>query len=200
MIYIKKILQKYSLPSIPDLLNSMPSKSSWKHQVKKAVIKKVAGDIAEEALSKSTLKYLHAKFTMNQSHHAVNLPGNPREVTRSNIKIRLLTGTYTLQASQQVFGKVTSDICQMCGTDTENTRHFLLDCVFLEKYREIYTKQINFTIPYVYIHRHTLTADQETFTQLLLDPSHPTITTLVDLTPQILDDLDYITVADKVGI
>ncbi len=192
IIYIKKILQKYSLPCISDILESTPTKIQWKHTVKKAIIKNVTEHLKEEAASKSTLRYLNPTFNVNETHHAVAQPNNPREVTRSNIRIRLLTGTYTFQSSQQTFGKVRTDICQLCGKETEDICHFLLRCTFLSRERIMYIKQIDFLIPYVYLHRHTLTTDHHIFTQLLLDPSHPTITSLVDLNQNIRNELDYI--------
>ena len=104
--------------------------------VKKAITGKITRDICEEAENMKTLQFLSPVYVKNEHHSVVSFPKNPREVTRSNIMLRLLTGTYTLQASQQKFGKVHTDTCQMCRKDKEDIPHFVTTCEFLQLHRE----------------------------------------------------------------
>ena len=91
---------------------------------------------------------------------------------------------YDLQSFQQVWGKMTTDICQTCGAESD-IRAFLLK--FSLEYKEMYIKQIKFIIPFLCLQART---DQDT--QLLLHPSHPIFTSLIDLAPKIPDGTDYI--------
>ena len=64
---------------------------------------------------------------------AVTHVDNSKEATSSNIKIRLLSGTYTLQASKQTFGKVISDICSLWDRDNPcngtNTKYGIITLI-----------------------------------------------------------------------
>ena len=194
IIYIKDVLQKYSLPSVCDLLQNLPSKLVWKKQCKKAIFEKVVEDTADEALSKSTLRYLNPVMTPNQGHLAVyaNIDSQ-RQISRANIKIRLLTGTYTLQFHQHKFGKAPTDVCSLCQKSCEDTPHFLLECDFLKDCRSIYIPQISNFIPYVYQNRTLIFSDRYLLVQLILDASHPSLTALMNLPLNYRSDLECIT-------
>lgn len=192
VIYVKELLQTYSLPTILELLQDFPSKSHWKKQVKNAILEKITEDIEDEATTKSTLRYLNHKYSYNTGHLAVTEVRSPREVRRAGIKLRLLTGTYTLQSSQLTFGKVTTDQCLMCQSAGEDTKHFLLECAYLNDSRRPYLIQIDTLIPHVYMHRYTVFNNNCLLVQLLLDPGHPSIIQYIDLPKQYRIELETI--------
>ena len=57
-ITIRKILQKYDLPSAYDLLENTPGKDQWKAMVKKATNDSYRKEISEEIKNKTSLKHL----------------------------------------------------------------------------------------------------------------------------------------------
>jgi hypothetical protein len=60
----------------------------------------------------------------------------PRDVTRAALKVKLLTGTYTLQANKAVFNQYQVDkTCPICGEGPENRMHFVFECQSLEDVR-----------------------------------------------------------------
>ena len=194
VIYIKDILQKYSLPSIYDLLQNTPPKVAWKNLVKRAITQKCIDDIKDEASLKSTLKHLNPTMSPKQGHLSITANiDNQRQISRSNIKIRLLTGTYTLQSAQQTFGKVFSDVCLLCKKASEDITHFLLECDYLKNCRDDYFKHIDNLIPYVYSHRSYILSDRNLLVQLILDASHPSLTILMDLPLHYRIELESIT-------
>jgi len=142
---------------------------------------KLVEENTKEAETKSTLKFLSTSLQINAVHPSLQNITNARDVTRAAIKIRVLTGTYTLQTDLFKFKKSLTDICPLCKTDPEDTAHFLITCPTLEPNRTVYHKAIQATIPCVYLHRPRLFNSSHLYTQLLLDPSHASLTALIDL-------------------
>ncbi len=61
---------------------------------------------------------------------------NIRDITRSRIKYKLLTGTYTLQMNRAKFKQLdVSPTCTLCGLEDEDTVHFLTRCPALDETR-----------------------------------------------------------------
>ena len=131
-----------------------------------------------------TLRFLNLRFHHKSLHPSLSNIENARQVSRGLIKLRLITGTYTLQSNQQTFGKSLTDICQLCGDDTEDTIHFVVNCSYLAPTRSEYLRFINNEVPYVYAHRSTIFNSPPLLTHLLLDPLHPNIHSLLPLSIQ----------------
>ena len=56
-----------------------------------------------------------------------------RESYRLRTKLRLLTGTYTLQTTRKNFNQFDIDTtCQLCGEEPETESHFVLECSSLD--------------------------------------------------------------------
>ena len=192
--YIKDILMTYQLPSLHNLLHSLPSKTKWKEMVRRAVHKRASDEITEEANQLSTLEHLNPTWSYNKGHLSVTAGvSHQRQVTRANIKIRLLTGTYTLQTAQFRYGKATSDTCLMCKDGPENTAHFILDCKYLQPCREGLFEQLADIVPYVYLNRNILLEDRDFMLQMTLDASHPKIQEMFNLTDDCKEELEILT-------
>ena len=57
----------------------------------------------------------------------------PWNFKKAGVKCRLLTRTYSLQADRAKFSRGReSDMCNLCKISHEDTRHFLLECSYLE--------------------------------------------------------------------
>ena len=100
VVHIKKILAKYSLPSIFELLSNPVPRSVWKKSVKSAIDVKRTEEIESEAKNKSTLHYLNTSYSLNKLHPCIADLVNVREVRRTQLFARVLTGTYTLQTTK----------------------------------------------------------------------------------------------------
>ena len=175
------LLQTYNLPTLATITKEHSKKEDWKATVKKAVHQKLVEELAKEAETKSTLKFLSTSLQINTAHPSLHNITNARDVTRAAIKLRILTGTYTLQTHLFKFKKSSTDLCPLCKKEPEDTAHFLITCPTLEPNRTIYHNAIQATIPSVYLHRPLLFNNRHLYTQLLLDPSHASLTSLIDL-------------------
>jgi len=187
---IKDILQQYSLPLLPDLLEYIPPKDQWKKTLKDAILQVTEEDIEEQALSKSTLKYLCPRFTHNKCHNVVSFVKSPREVTRACIKTRMLTGTYPLQTTRLTYRQVPNDICPLCGVAPEDLTHCLLECTATQQTRAKYMPTIMDVIPHINPNLPTILHNREKLTHLLMDCSHPAIVTLMKLSMPIQEKLE----------
>jgi hypothetical protein len=189
---MKSVLFKYSLPSMFDLLADPPSKPEWKAACQVAVVEAAKEEIEEELLKKSTLSYLNPVYKFKKCHTALHVT-NPRQVTRANIKVRMLTGCYTLQASKLTFKKSLDDTCPLCRTEPEDIRHMLTRCSKLATERNNYITAINGIIPSLCAHKQKILQDNTLFTHLILDPRHPDLLQWMHVTEELYTLLENIT-------
>ena len=60
-----------------------------------------------------------------------------RDIYRITVKNKILTGTYILQSNRAKFNQnEVNPTCQLCQTDNETLKHFLLGCHELESVRK----------------------------------------------------------------
>jgi hypothetical protein len=161
-------------------------KKEWKHIVKQAIYNKFDKDLAIEASITSSLTYLAPKFTHGTVHRCISSVRTPGEVTRANVKLRLLTGSYKLQKHSFKFKEKSDSSCPICNAVEEDTQHFLLDCPPLEDVRGPYLRFIKELIPYVHPHRDYVIQTPRLLTQLILDSSHPMLTPWI-MAPDLLE-------------
>ena len=90
-------LHNYGLPTIYDLYMCPPTKPQWKRQVRMAVQKIAVRELAQDAESMSSLRFLSKVLIPGVVHPTLGLTLNSRQVTRACIKARLATNTYPLQ-------------------------------------------------------------------------------------------------------
>ena len=131
-------LYKYGLPTIYELYVNTPTKEVWKKMVKTAVIAHVEEMIWDAASQKSTLTFLEKSFHYRETHPVVGLVENSRQVTRANVKTRLLTKTYPIQETRHRVKRANNPSCLLCQHHSEDTLHFILKCPALDETRQRY--------------------------------------------------------------
>ena len=104
---VRKILDKYSLLSAYDLLALPPNKEEWKIETRRSIRSYWTEKTLKEAEGKSTLKWLNKTSYNPGTLHPVweNVESNPLDIKRGQIKARILTGRYTLNADLARFKK-----------------------------------------------------------------------------------------------
>jgi hypothetical protein len=192
VIQTKKLLQKYKLPTIPELAFSDTSKEEWKRIVKSAIYDLLEEQIKNEAMQKSTLSYLNPIFITGYTHTSIRYLEHPREISRANIKIRLLTQTYKLQVFAFKYKQVKEPKCPICLVQDEDLEHFILSCPLLEPARRTYIMRINEVIPHVYSRRQEVFSSPRFLLQLVLDPTHPELRKVIDMHDDIITELEPI--------
>ena len=97
---VRNILDIYSLPTAYMLFFNTPTKDKWKEQVNSCIHKHTETLWKEDI--KSSLKYLSPdSVKVGKVHQIYAYVNNSTfDVRRAEIKARLLTGTYTLQANR----------------------------------------------------------------------------------------------------
>ena len=191
VVEVQDILQKYNLPTIPHLLDNTPSKLAWKQQVKSALHNKISCDIEEEAQEKSTLRYLAPYHTPRATHDSVAHINNSRQVTRANVKTRVLLGVYPLANAKRRTKQSTTATCRLCHTDQdEDEVHFLTQCSSLEKERSNYMHRISQLIPNT--DRSRVLQNNRLLTGIILDPDHPDVMQELQILPRSRAQLEEI--------
>ena len=167
-ITIRKILQKYDLPSAYDLLENTPGKDQWKAMVKKATNDSYRKEISEEIKNKTSLKHLALQENPLDEPHPIykHTGSDPYEIERAAIKVRLLTGTYTLQANKHKYNQHEVDkTCELCRAGTEDREHFILSCTALHEARQKHLPKLLELIP-------ELAESNDSLLQCIMDSSH----------------------------
>ena len=174
-VQVSNDLCKYGLPDAHKVLKEKPSKNSWKEQVTCAVnefwYQKLRG-----AKLKSSLKYINWDHVQSlHPHHVwstVNL--NVKDVQRAAVKVRLMTGTYTLQEKKAKYYSGTDPTCLLCMQAPETITHFLLSCQELQPVRVYHMQQIHEVVVHCYSEATwTDIQNQELMVQLIMDCTAP---------------------------
>ena len=75
-------------------------------------------------------------YACGRVHHLLKSTGNTREIHHIHTKLKLATGTYTLQTNRALFNQKKVDPKYMlCKNSKESLQHFLLDCSVLASIR-----------------------------------------------------------------
>ena len=173
-VTIRKILQKYDLPSAYGLIENTPGKEEWKAMVKKATNTSYRKEVSEELKNTTSLKYLALQENpLDEPHSLYKYTGSdPYEIEKASIKARLLTGTYTLQANKHKYNQHEVDkTCELCKSETEDREHFILGCSALDEARQ---KHLPKLIP-------ELTGRNSIILQCILDSMHEDLAMLLQI-------------------
>ena len=141
----------------------------------------------EDIASKSSLKYLNPDSVKVGKVHPVfaTVRNNTYDTRRAEVKVRLLTGTYTLQSNMAKFNQFNvSPTCQLCNKYPETREHFLISC---EAFHVLRTMSMN-KIRALFDHFSGISAllnNTELITQLQLDATHPDIESALQPSPTI---------------
>ncbi|CAC5395912.1 unnamed protein product [Mytilus coruscus] len=91
----------------------------------------------------SSLKFLNLNFGIAETTHPVwySVGQTLIEIRKSTTKVRMLTGTYMVQADKHKFSKYTIDpICLLCHREIEDILHVLTTCpVLSNEIKEYFT-------------------------------------------------------------
>ena len=85
-------------------------------------------------------------FEKKKKNHPVwaSVRYNIQDRKKAELKMKLLTGSYTLQANRANFNEYTvNPTCKLCNVEPENREHFLARCTFLEYIRYHYRENLS---------------------------------------------------------
>ena len=194
VVYVEKMLAKYDLPTIMEIFDSSPPKTAWKHLVKLQVHNFWQKYLEETASTMTTLKYLNTTPSFLEAHHAIGTISNLGMVRRANTKLRLMTGTYTLQSiCARVYKQIPSPQCLLCMREEESLEHFILLCPVLREERGSHLRVIMNCLPHIYKDIDLLYKDNHLLLHLILDPTHPCILNILPLQKETIEDLELYT-------
>ena len=137
----RRLLLLYSLPNAYSLMEDTPTKPTWKAMLNDTINRNVETQWKEEILTKTSLKYLNPESVKPGQSHLMyrSVRPNQIDVKRAEVKVRLLTGTYTLQSNRAVFNQFSVDpTCKMCKDGPETRTHFVATCQALQTTRNKY--------------------------------------------------------------
>jgi hypothetical protein len=130
-----------------------------------------------------SLKYMAVRyFTPGKVHHSLEcVRNNTRSTYRYMIKARLQTGTYRLQTNRKAFNHTqVKNECLLCKTEPETRLHMLVKCPRLENHRIRLFESAPMILP----------TDPEYIAQLLLDPTHNSVSHLI-CSQQLAEELEH---------
>jgi hypothetical protein len=144
-VHVIKLLITYNLPAIIDMYHHPPSKDSWKYRVKTQIHAYWTTHLRKEAEEKTTLALLHTdSLSTMKAHPSISsVHSFPRDVQRTSVKVKLLTGQYLLAAVEAHHSRGRKEpTCPLCLAPNEDITHFLLQCPSTESVRHVYMEQI----------------------------------------------------------
>ena len=96
----------------------------------------------------SPIIYTHYRFVLGLCLRINVYGSNPAEVKKAVQKVKLLSGTYTLQSNKAVFNQFqVVATCPLCKMAAEDRHHFVLECPTLDLIRSKYMPIITQLIP-----------------------------------------------------
>ena len=172
-IHLVRLCGKYDLLDLPlphRLVDGSITPQSWNSLVKRTVFSFWFRTMSQDAITKSTLRFINIDLLLPGKVHPVwaHVYNNTRDTVRARIKAKLLTGSYTLQSNRARFNNNSvNPTCLLCGTEDEDTVHFLTACPSLAATRQKFTTRLQqICLSHVW---DTLAVDHVTFTHTLLD-------------------------------
>jgi hypothetical protein len=191
VVKTQNVLYKYNLPTLFQVITQQADKLKWKFQVKKAIVSYWKTIIEEKAKTKVSLLRLNPLFCVREIHPLWGMTSNcPRDVRRANVKAKLLTQTYTLQYNKAIYNQTRNTTCTLCQEAEETIVHFLVECRAFQDDREECLRQVLQGIPLVYQDHSFKGWKSPDLVQLLLDPTHPLISTRLPLQSEELKILE----------
>ena len=195
--HIRKLLQKYSLPTAYDLMERPPTKWKWKTMLNKAVEEHHMTEWYNEVEDKTSLKYLTLQKHPNRNSDPIwhTVPNNTRAVMKANIKAKIITGTYTLQANRARFNQHSvSPTCLLCKNDSEDREHLILHCTAHAYIREKHLATLRLLMASHYS-RDTvdeIMSNTEILMQCLMDSSKTRVSDILGDHSDIIADIEEI--------
>ncbi|KAK3093570.1 hypothetical protein FSP39_017535 [Pinctada imbricata] len=187
-MHSKRTLEKYSLPSIYDLVETNVDRRSLGREFKKKVNNHWSQEITRLSCGKTSLRYLNtSSHKVGEPHHIwkdVNV--DTMVVKKAGIKAKLVCGVYPLQVSiAKRIGHAGSNICPMCNIEPEDMGHFLLRCNCLTSTRSPFLDKIERILLNKAL-KSIAQITEDIVVQIILDVTHP----IVPLVLLVLQDDD----------
>ena len=136
----KSLAEEYDIPLQDQFISPLPA-VRWKKMVDRRISRTWYGRLVQGAAVKSTLSLM--KIPPLRDHHLTphelwsSAGTDPRRMTATAIRAKLLAGSYILQASLGRQNQHSLDAtCQLCGQGDEDRIHFLLRCRSLSDIRD----------------------------------------------------------------
>jgi len=195
--FIRTILEKYGLPSGLDLQKDPPGQAEWKLSIQDAVNKHLKEKWTKDVEAKPSLRYLSIQDHPTPTPHPLwaTVGSKPRHIKEATVKVRVLTGTYTLQANKHKFNQHQVDpTCLLCRTEGEDRKHFLTTCPALTHAREKHLQRLESCIEETAgaDARAKIMQDTEMLTRTILDCQHQTVTNVIGSTKSLLTRIEKI--------
>jgi hypothetical protein len=148
-----------------------------------------------EVEDKTSLKYLTLQKHSTRNSHPIwhTVPNNTRGVMKANIKAKIITGTYTLQANRaRVNQHSVSSTCLLCKNDSEDREHLILHCTAHAYIREKHLATLRFLMARHYS-RDTVDEimnNTEILMQCLMDSSKTRVSDILGDHSDIIADIE----------
>ena len=148
--HILSILHELDLPSLPELLSSLPSKLAWKSHVKAMLYVRFQDLVLEAANHMPSLADV-VNVPCNLRAKPINLVacfrGDVSLARLNNFRFRLLTHCPGLNKDTAVFhpriNRSRDPICDLCKSSVEDNRHFICDCPALQQVRDSWLPKLS---------------------------------------------------------
>ena len=148
--HILSILHELDLPSIPELLSSLPSNLAWKSHVKAMLYVRFQDLVLEAANHMPSLADV-VNVPYNLRAKPINLVacfrGDVSLARLNNFRFRLLTHCPGLNKDTAVFhpriNRSRDPICGLCKSSVEDNRHFICDRPALQQVRDSWLPKLS---------------------------------------------------------
>lgn len=102
--YTKDLLDMYGLPSVFELLGNPPHRSEWKDLLNNSVNSVIETERKKDVQDKSSLRYVNPDALRVGKCHTIwsTVRNNITDSRRAQLKCKLLTGSYILQANRTI--------------------------------------------------------------------------------------------------
>ena len=175
--FARQLLLYYQLPTAYELLQSLPSKLLWKKMLNDAISTDVEQKWQKDIKEKPSLRYLNPEAVkVGTAHHIYSsVRPNKQDIQKAEVKAKVLTGTYILQANRSAFNQHAIDPqCRICNQEPETREHFISSCTNTDDIRKNCRKKIrDVLLQYPDVDPDVLLYQPQTFTQVILDCTHP---------------------------
>ena len=175
----RRLLLLYGLPNAYHLWENRPSKTEWKKMLNQTINGTVESKWKLDLQEKSSLKYINPEsVSVGKPHYIYStVRSNMHDIRRSEIKAKILTGTYTLQSNRSVFNQYSiNPICVLCEDEAETREHFIAKCTAYEDIRKKAEEKLKLVLENsTSLQIRSILDNAGKFTQLILDCTHGTI-------------------------
>ena len=121
----------YNIPSVYSLIEEQPSKTNLKKLFNQSTHSYIEASWTSDVENKPSLKYVNPNSLKVGKNHPVwsSVRYNTMDNKKTQLKCKLLTGTYILQGNRAAFNQhEVNPICKLCSMAPETRQHFLSEC------------------------------------------------------------------------